>query len=164
MSSSVAWYVHFGLKSLHPNPDPALTIRAAHAKVELARQIDDDSGARLWQVRAAGVAAEHGDSRPLDELVAGGLADDAAAWIEVGCCYMASDDYDAAGAAADRALLLDPSSGGALVMMCRLAMTMGDADMLHRVAMALLAGKPAWHEGRSSSRAASRVGSMSTLR
>jgi tetratricopeptide (TPR) repeat protein len=114
---------------------------------DLLEARDDVSGARVWRVRAAGVAAKHGDVKPLEALVESGLADDPAAWIEVGNCYFASDDYDAAGAAADRALVLDPSSGAALVSLCRLAMILGDADMLHRVSMALLASKPAWHEG-----------------
>ena len=147
LSPTVAWHVHFGLGALHPNPDPEVAIRAAHRMAEVMTERGDSSDARVWQVRAAGVAAKHGNAELLEELVAGGLADDANAWLEVGNCYMASDDYDAAGAAADRALLLDPHSGGALVMMCRLAMTMGDDDMLHRVAMAILVNKPAWHEG-----------------
>ncbi len=147
MSDDVAWYVHFGLGALHPNPDPELAIRAANVMADAMRALNDESDARVWQVRAAGVAAKHGNVQPLEELVASGLEDDASAWIEVGNCYMASNDFDAAGAAADRALLLDPTSGGALVMMCRLALEMGDADMLHRVAMALLVAKPAWHEG-----------------
>lgn len=147
MTASVAWHIHFGLGALHPNPDPELAILAAHRMAEVMTERGDPSDARVWQVRAAGVAAKHGDPAPLEELVAGGLDDDADAWIEVGNCYMASDDYDAAGAAADRALLLDPDSGGALVMMCRLAMAMGDESMLHRCATALLEQKPTWHEG-----------------
>jgi tetratricopeptide (TPR) repeat protein len=142
-----AWHVHFGLDHLHPNPDPELTMRAARDLVAHHHETGDASQARVWAVREAGVAAKHGNVAPLEALVASGLDDDADAWLEVASCYMASDDYDAATAAADRALLLDPSSGGALVVMCRLAMSLGDADMLHRVSMALLVAKPAWHEG-----------------
>ena len=143
----IGFHVHFGLTALQPNPDPDLAMRAARDVAAAYRTLGDKREARLWAIREAGIPAKNGDLAPLDRLVESGLDDDPDAWVEVAHRYLATDHYAAATAAADRALVLDPSSGGALVVTCQLALSGGDADTLHRIAMALVAQKPMWHQG-----------------
>ena len=143
----IGFHVHFGLIALQPNPDPDLAMRAARDVAAAYRTLGDKREARLWAIREAGIPAKTGDLGPLDRLVASGLDDDPDAWVEVAHRYLAIDQYAAASAAADRALVLDPTSGGALVVTCQLALSGGDGDTLHRIAMALVAHKPMWHQG-----------------
>jgi tetratricopeptide (TPR) repeat protein len=101
------------------------------------------SDIRLWRVR---IAANTSLSA-LEALAHEGLDDDAEAWVELADAYNAADCPDAASAAVDRALQLDPNSAGALSTMFDLALTAGDGETLHRVSEALAVVKPQWHQG-----------------
>jgi len=106
-SLGVGWYVYFGLRGQTTNPDPALTMRAAREVSQAYAKQGDVREARKWTIREAYVSALAGDTTHLDELVNSGLDDDPDAWVEVAHTYIAMNEYDAANAAADRALVLD---------------------------------------------------------
>jgi tetratricopeptide (TPR) repeat protein len=103
---------------------------------------------RLWRVRIAGLRAKQlGDVAALEALAREGLDDDPAAWVALADEYNGVELYDAAHAAVDRALQLDPDSAGAIDTMFELALAGGDLVTLHNTSEALAAAKPLWHQG-----------------
>jgi predicted TPR repeat methyltransferase len=83
----------------------------------------------------------------LEALAADGLDDDPEAWVELANAYHGHDANDAAAAAVDRALQLDPSSVGALTTMFDLAEKAGDLELMERAARAVATAEPHGHEG-----------------
>lgn len=138
----IAWDVFHGLTSTTPIRHPELAIRAAEL---CATDVSGD--AQLWRVRIASVRATDDDTSPLAALAEDGLANDAEAWVELANAYHAHGAVDAANAAVDRALQLDPSSVGALVAMFDLATHAGDLVLMERAARAVADADPHGHEG-----------------
>jgi tetratricopeptide (TPR) repeat protein len=144
LPANFAWHVFHGLTAFHPPLESALAIRAAEAAMAIEVV---PSEILLWRVRIAGVRASLGDISALEALARDGLDDNAPAWIELADRYLAVDLDDAASAALDRGLQLDPNSADALITMFDLALSAGDADTLHRAAEALVVAKPHWYNG-----------------
>jgi len=145
---SLAWDLWYGITSDHPCPDRELAIRAA----EVCRQRDlkakRPDEAQCWRVRIAGLRAlELGDEDALVALARDGLADSVAAWAELADQYRCIGLYDAAHAAVDRALQLDPDSAEAIDTLFGIALSLGDEAVMHRTATAVAAAKPLWHQG-----------------
>ena len=138
--SDLAWHIYYGLTSREPPLEPALAIRAAEACMK-KEEVPSDK--RAWRVRIASVQGVEA----LEALARDGLDDDSAAWVALADAYHAVDAYDAASAALDRAIQLDPNSPGALSTMFDLARSAGDVEMMSRASEALAAAKPQWHQG-----------------
>jgi tetratricopeptide (TPR) repeat protein len=134
----LALQLYGGLQTL----DPQLAIRSAEVLHARATSREE----RLWRVRVARLRAKNGEAGVLEALAASGLDDDPVAWIELSDAYGAQRHWDAAHAALDRALELDPKCAEALVSMFTQALVSGDAGMLERAAQTLPAVKPNWHQ------------------
>ncbi|HEU0036358.1 MAG TPA: hypothetical protein VFQ53_37355 [Kofleriaceae bacterium] len=145
---ALGWQLFFGLTASHPVLDFDLALAGAEAAMRRDAEQDDPSEVRRWRVRIAGLRAEErGDLAALEALAADGLDDDPGAWLELANAYDSVELRDAAHAALDRALLLDPESAEALSVMFDLALAAGDAETLHKASEALAARKPDWHQG-----------------
>ena len=143
----LAYEVFHGLTALRPIGEPELAIRAAEVLAQRCRTDGDRDGALVWTVRIAGVRAQLGDIAALEALARDGLGDNPAGWNALADEYLAVDAYDAAHAAIDRALELDPDSTEALASLFHCALAAGDAGALHRAAEALAAAAPLAHQG-----------------
>lgn len=140
---ALAWDVYEGLTSLNPIQLPEIAIRAA----EVLAKTDSRTEARAWRVRIASIRASEQDLGPLAALAEDGLDNDAVAWVALANAYHANNASDAASAAVDRALQLDPSSVDALTAMYDLALHAGDLSLMERAARAVAEADPYGHEG-----------------
>ena len=143
----LAYDVFYGLTAQQPIAEPELAIRAAETLAHQARHDGNHDEALVWTVRIAGVRAMLGDIGALEAIARDGLGDNAAGWNTLGEQYLGVEAYDAAHAAIDRALELDPDSTEALAALFHCALASGDAGGLHRSAEAIAAVEPLSHRG-----------------
>jgi tetratricopeptide (TPR) repeat protein len=147
ISADLGWDVFHGLTSYSPTLALDLAIQAAEAAMQGEREHEQHDEVRLWRVRIARERAGAGETGVLEALAREGLDDDPAAWVELADAYQRVELYDAAHAAVDHALELDPGSVDAMSTLFDLALAAGDLDAMHRWSEALAAAKPRWHQG-----------------